>query len=81
MPFDDRVGDARGEQTDGSERVVVAGDHIVDAFGRAVGVNNRDDRNAEPVGFGDRDLFLAHVNDEERIGEARHVLDAREVLI
>ena len=81
LTLDDCVGDARGEEAHGPERVVVSGDDVVNAFGRAVGVNDGDDRNAEAVGLLDGDVLLAHVYDEERVREARHVLDARQVLL
>src|ERR1700735_4367467 len=44
--FGGRVGDLRSEEPDGAESVVVAGNDVVDNGGIAVGVDNRDDRNA-----------------------------------
>src|SRR5205085_8226523 len=64
-----------------AERVVVSGDDVIYPFGRAVRVHNRDDRDAEAVGLLDGDVLLAHVYDEERVWEPRHVLDARKVLL
>ena len=76
LPLDDGVGDARGEEAHGAKRVVVSGDDVVNAFGRAVGVNDRYDRDAEAVGLLDGDVLLAHVYDEERVRQSRHVLNA-----
>src|SRR5205085_7399159 len=81
LPLNNCVGDARGEEAHGTQRVVVSGDDVVNAFGRAVGVNDGDDGYAEAVGLLDGDVLLAHVYDEERVREARHVLDARQVLL
>ena len=77
--FDDRVGDLRGEEPDGAQGVIVAGDDVVDHGGIAVGVDNSDDRDAELAGFLDGDGFVVRIDDEERVGQAPHVLDAGEV--
>ena len=68
--FDDRIGDAGGVQRDGAHGVIVAGNHVVDAVRRAVGVHHRDDRDAELLGFEDRDLFVADVDDEDDVRAA-----------
>src|SRR3712207_8453821 len=77
LSFDDGIGDTRGEEADGAQRVVVAGDDVVDAFGRAVGVDDGDHGYPEAVRLGDGDLFLAHVDDEERVGQAVFVFYGR----
>ena len=48
--FEHGVGDAAGVQLDRAHGVVVARDHVADAVGRAVGVDDRDDRDAELAG-------------------------------
>ena len=53
--FEHRIGDAGGIQLDGAHGVVVARDHVVDVVRRAVGVDDRDDRDAELLGLVDRD--------------------------
>ena len=63
--FVGRVGDLRGEEADGAQRVVVAGDDVVDDGGVAVGVDDGDDRDAELAGFGDGDGFVVGVDDED----------------
>ena len=77
--FGDRVGDLRCEEPDGAEGVVVAGDHVVDDGGIAVGIDDGDDGDAELAGFLDGDGFVRGVDDEDGVGEAAHVLDAGEI--
>ena len=68
--FDDRIGDAGGIQRDGAHGVIVAGDHVVHVVRRAVGVDHRDHRDAELLGFEDGDLLVAHVDDEDDVRAA-----------
>ena len=75
------VGDARGKQPDDPQRVVVAGDLEVHLVGIAIGVDDADDRNLQLARFVDGNLFLARVDDEDRVGQARHAADALEVLL
>src|SRR6185436_6075690 len=49
------VGDLADEQLDGANRVVVAGDDVVEHVGIAVGVGDGDDRNLELARLGDGD--------------------------
>src|SRR6185369_4799823 len=81
LAFEDRVGDRLGVQRDRLRRVVVAGDDVVDPDRRVVRVDDGDDRDAELLRLGDRDLVEAHVDDEERVGQRVHVLDATDVLL
>src|SRR5579864_7067518 len=74
------VGDARREQPDGADGVVVARDDVVDQLRVAIRVHHRDHRDAELVGLGDGDVLLLRVDHEERIGQLVHVADALEVL-
>src|ERR1700682_2550926 len=74
--LEDRVRHAAGVEADGARRVVVAGDHVVDSVERVVRVDDADDGNAERLGLGHRDLVEAHVDHEERVRDAAHVLDA-----
>ena len=79
--FDHRVGDLAGEQADGAQRVVVARDHPIHFVGIAVGVDDRDHRDAQPPGFLHRDGFLVRIDHEDHVRQPGHVLDAGEVLI
>ena len=79
--LEDRVGDAAGVQADRAARVVVARDHVRDADRRMVGVDDADDRDAELLRLGDRDLVVADVDDEQRVRQPVHVLDAAQALV
>src|SRR6185369_3751654 len=58
----DGVGDRLGDQLHRTDRVVVAGDRHRDEVRIGVRVDDRDDRDAELVGFGDGDLLLLGVD-------------------
>jgi len=78
LALEHRIGDAGGIQLDGAHGIVVARDHVVDAIGRAVGVDDGHHRNAELLGFVKRDVLVPDVDHEQRIRERVHVLDAAE---
>mmetsp|Transcript_10610 Transcript_10610/g.43400 ORF Transcript_10610/g.43400 Transcript_10610/m.43400 type:complete len:264 (+) Transcript_10610:4265-5056(+) len=80
LAFQHGVSDSAGVQGHGLGGVIVAGDDVVDAFGRVVGVDHADDGNAELLGFGDGDLVVADVDDEDGVRQRGHVLDAADVL-
>src|SRR5215831_10719918 len=61
---------------DGASRIVVAWDHEVDAVGVAIGVHHGDNGDAQLLGFGNGNLLLVGVDDEEQIRQAAHLLDA-----
>src|ERR1700674_5630239 len=75
---DRRLGDEIAIERDRPRRIVVAGHRKVDAIRIAIGVDHRDDRNAEAVRFVDRDVLLIGVDHEHEIGKAAHVPDAAE---
>src|SRR3954451_1907736 len=75
----DRVAQRPGDQVAGADRVVVAGDDEVHAVGVAVGVDQADQRDAQALGLADADDLGLEVDDEDRVGRARHVLDAAQV--
>src|SRR5215472_8637156 len=77
----DRVSDLGGEQADGAQRVIIAWDDPVHHVGIAVRVHHRDDRDTHAAGFLHGDLFGVGVNDEHRVRQLGHVLDAFEVLL
>src|SRR5438067_7227467 len=81
LALDGGIRDLAAEQPDGADGVVVAGDHVVDALGVAIGVDQRDDGDAEPGRFVDGDVLLLRVDHEEAAGKPRHLLDAAEVLL
>src|SRR5690606_19434242 len=79
--LEDRVGRAARVQADRLAGIVVARNHVVDALGRVVAVDHRDDRDAQLVRLGDRDLVEADVDDEDRVRQAAHFLDAPQALL
>src|SRR6185436_3970615 len=80
-PFDHRVRDAGGDEPDRPDRVVVAGNRIVDPARIAVRVDDRDDRDLELLSLGHRDPLLARIDDVHRRGQALHQLDPEEGLL
>src|SRR5690606_10481064 len=70
------VGDCPDVDLDGTDGVIVAGNHVVDAVRVGVGIHHADDRDTELVRLVDRDTLVIHVDDEQRIGQAAHFLDA-----
>ena len=74
----DGVGDDPGQQRDGADRVVVAGDLVVDLVGVAVRVEDRDDRQAELAGLVDGEVLLLRVDDPDGRGDLGHRADAAE---
>src|SRR5688500_18370389 len=63
---DDRgVGDARREQLDRADRVVVTGDDVIDPIRIAVGIGDRDDRNLELARLVDGNVLLVRVDHEQ----------------
>ena len=79
MALGDDLADRLGDQVARADRVVVAGDHEVDAIGVAVGVDEADDRDAQALRLVHGDHLGLEVDDEDRVGDALHVLDAAEV--
>src|SRR5487761_861691 len=55
--------------------------HVVDPIGGAIGVDDGHHGNAELFRLIDRDLLVPDVDDEERIGQRLHVLDAAQALL
>ena len=62
-----------------ANRVVVAGDHVVGLVGIAVRVDESDHGQVEALGLSHRELLLAEVDDEDRVGLAAHVGDTAQV--
>ena len=77
----DGVGDDAAQQIAGPDGVVVAGDHVLDDVGVAVGVDDGHDRHPELVGLGDGDVLLLRVDHEDGVGKSIHAADAAEVAL
>src|SRR6202045_1564481 len=76
--INDRPGDQIAIQRDGPASIVIAGHDIGDALGVGIGIDDGGDRNIEPLGFLDRDVFLVGVDHEDHVGQTAHVLDTAE---
>src|SRR5690606_24532349 len=70
------VGGGAAVQLHGADGVVVARDGVVDQGRVVVGVDHGDHRDAELLGFLDRDVLMADVDHEQRVGQAVEVLQA-----
>ena len=78
-PVSIALADRADHELAGADRVVVAGDHVVDLGRVAVGVDEADDRDPQPHRLAHRDLLRFQVGDEDRVGQPVHVADAAEV--
>src|SRR5438445_3624764 len=81
LSLDGRVRDLSAEEPDRADGVVVAGNDVIDPFRIAVGVDQRDDGDAQPRGLVDGDVLLLRIDHEEAARKPRHVLDAPQVLL
>src|SRR3989338_788477 len=79
-PGQDALHRERGDEPDGPDRVVVAGDRVGDEVRVGVGVADGDDGDVQPVRLPHRNLLPLDVDDEEAPGQPVHVGQAREVL-
>src|SRR6185437_9731221 len=80
LALEDRIGNAGGIELDGPHGIVVARDHVIDPVRGAIGVHDGHHGNTELFRLIDRDLLVPDVDDEERIRQRLHVLDAAQAL-
>jgi hypothetical protein len=71
----DLIGDRLGDELYRFKRIVVRRHRIVDKIGVAVGINNRADRNMQAAAFGDRNVFLDGIDDENDCRDFFEVAD------
>src|SRR5690606_31272325 len=76
LAFQHGVGRGARVQLDRADGVVVARAGVVDQGRVIVGVDHGDHRDAELLGFLDRDVLVADVDHEQGVGQAAHFLDA-----
>ena len=74
----DGIGHHPGEQPDGADRVVVAGDRVVDLVRVAVGVEDPDDRDVQLARLLDGEVLFLRVDDPDRGRRTGHLADATE---
>src|SRR5262245_44199964 len=65
-------------ERDSSARIVVAGHNVSNAGRIAIGIDDRRDRNIEPLRLLDCDVFLIGIDHEQEIRHTAHVLDPAE---
>src|SRR5579871_786812 len=75
---DRRTRDEVAIKRNGAASIVVTGHDVGDALWIGVGVDDRGNRNVEPLRFGDRNVFLVGVDHKDHVRQAAHVLDATE---
>ena len=78
--FANGISDHARDKLDRTDRIVVTGNGHRDEIGIGIGIANGNDRDAELVGFGNRNALLLCVDNKEEPRNARHVLDARQIL-
>src|SRR4030095_4802424 len=81
LTFEHRVRNLYREERDGTKRIIVSWNHVVDEVRVAVRVDDRDHRDTKAPGFRNGDLFILGVDDDKSIGQPRHLLDTRKILI
>ena len=79
--FSNRLGDGLRDQSDRTDRSVVAWNRILYQIGICVRVRDRDDGNTQTLRLANRAHLALHVDDEHRPREAGHVLHARQILV
>src|SRR6185369_6924439 len=77
----DRLRDGVRVEADRAAGVVIARDREGDAARVAVRIEDRHDRDAQRVGFLDRELFLVGVDHEHDVRKPAHVADSAEALL
>ena len=76
LSFYDRFRDLRREEPDCAKRVIIARDHVIDHIRVAIRVDDGNDRNSKPPRLSDGDLFVLGIDNENRVGQSGHVLNA-----
>src|SRR5262249_32620110 len=65
-------------ERDGTAGIVIAGHHIGDAVGVAIGIDDGGDGQAEAPRLLDGDILLVGIDHEQEVGKPAHILDAAE---
>src|SRR5262245_58096100 len=76
LTLSDGVSNGGDVEANRADRVIVTGDYVIDAFRVAIGVDDTDHRNAELVRFRYCDVLVLHIDDEQHVRQAAHLLDA-----
>ena len=65
-------------ERNGTAGVVIAGHHISDAVGIAIGIDDSGNWQTEAPSLLDSDILLVGIDHEQEVGQAAHILDAAE---
>ena len=79
--FETGIGHRGGIQLDGSDRVVVAGNDVLDAVRVRIRVDHADHGNLHAVRFGDGDALMIDVDHEQGIRQSAHFLDSADTAL
>src|SRR3990172_11001292 len=74
-PFNDRIGNRAGDQANGSDRIIVPGDHIANFIRIAIRIHEGDRGDRELAGLAKSNAFLLGIDDENSPGKTVHILD------
>src|SRR6056297_1732958 len=72
---------SRHVKTDCANGVVIPGNHVVNAIGVTVCVDDADNRDTQLVGFGDGDALVIDVDNEQGVGQTAHILDTADAAL
>src|SRR3569833_1003881 len=75
LALNDSIRHTRRIQLHGTHRVVISGDDVVNSVRRAIGVHDRDDRDAELMSLMNGALLVTDIDDEHGIRQGIHVFD------
>ena len=65
-------------QLDGTNRIIITGDHVIDSIHRVIRIDNANHRDTQLPGLGNGNIFVADIDDKHGIRDTAHVLDAAE---
>ena len=70
------IGNGRYVKFNGTNRIVVARNHVVHTVWVAIGIDDTDNGDTEFVCLCDRNALVIYVDHKQHIGQARHLFDA-----
>ena len=75
------VGNRGNVQTDGTNRIIVPWNNVIDSVRITVGINHANYWNRELVCFSNRNALVLHVDHKHRIGEPTHLFNSPETTL
>ena len=80
-PFKDGVRTGVNIQPDGTKRIVVTWNQIIDTVGLTISIHYGHHRDVKMVGFRDRDRLLPNIDNKHCIRQSPHVLNASQAAV